>query len=396
MPGRSALPTGASAALRSAGGRGRVAAARACPPGTGMAAGARGTGGTRWCGGAFCWVTALSRAGGPAPHHLGGGGTLQARPGPRLRSRLARTSLRGGRAPGPLSGPRWAGPAARGGGGGATSSRPLGSGRGAPLPFPRAHTARAAARRAWSCPAPCAPRASLPLGRHRLSSPPPSPRLCPWGGGGGRPVGPPRGGEGGGWWPPALLPGRARGAAVPFAASSIRTPALFPPPRRPRWPLPPRRWSSEARAEAQAGSRAGTSRCIRCESHVVRGAVCGRRRPPSEEVDGASRCPLRLGQPCACWAVPRACRSGRGGLYWGLCVATRGGEVTARRRCAAPLVPAAGLLWGRALHLRSQPWAGGEPGHGLSRRSPRGALPGLPGGAGGAGAGGWESRGGGD
>ena len=80
-------------------------------------------------------------------------------------------------------------------------------------------------------------------------------------------------------------------------------------------------------------------------------------------------------------------------LCWGRCVATRGGEVKARRRCAALLVPAAGLLWGRALHLRSQPRAGGVPGRGLSRRPPRGALPGLPGGGGGAGAGGWESRG---
>ena len=79
-------------------------------------------------------------------------------------------------------------------------------------------------------------------------------------------------------------------------------------------------------------------------------------------------------------------------LCWGRCVATRGGEVMARRRCAALVVPAAVLLWGRALHLRSQPGAGGLPGRGLSQRPPRGALPGLAGGAGGVGQGGWKSR----
>ena len=75
-----------------------------------------------------------------------------------------------------------------------------------------------------------------------------------------------------------------------------------------------------------------------------------------------------------------------------------GGEVMARRRCAAPLVPAAGLLWGRAPHMRSQPWAGGVPGRGLSRRPPHGALPGLPGGGGGQGGSGRGvgERGGGD
>ena len=70
-----------------------------------------------------------------------------------------------------------------------------------------------------------------------------------------------------------------------------------------------------------------------------------------------------------------------------------GGEVMARRRCAAPLVPAAGLLWGRAPRPRSQPWAGGVPGRGLSRRAPRGARPRLPGGAGGGGGGGGWGRG---
>ena len=168
-------------------------------PGTGMAAGARGTAGTRWCGGAFCWVTALSRAGGPAPHHLGGGG------GP---CKHARVHDYGRALPehpsgvavplGPFLGRAGPGPPL-GGGGGGTSSRPLGSGRGAPLPFPRAHTARAAARRARSCPAPCAPRASLPLGRHRLSSPP-APLLRPvsaLGGGGGQ-SGRPGEGRGGG------------------------------------------------------------------------------------------------------------------------------------------------------------------------------------------------------
>ena len=81
-------------------------------------------------------------------------------------------------------------------------------------------------------------------------------------------------------------------------------------------------------------------------------------------------------------------------LCWGRCVATRGGEVMARRRCTALLVPAAGLLWGLALHLRSRPRAAGVPGRGLSRRPP--AVPCLGsrgGGGGGARAGGWESRG---
>ena len=255
---------------------------------------------------------------------------------------------------GPVPGRAGPGPPQGGGGGGGTSLHPLGSGRGAPPPFPIAHTARAAARRVRSTPAPCAPRASLPLGRHWQPSPPPFAPSLPWGGGAPSRAAPGRVGGGLLAPRPAAGPHPRRGRLV--LRAPIRTPALLLPPRRPRWSLPPRRWPSEALAEAQAGSRAGTSRCIRCESHVVRGAVCGRHRPPSEEADGAFWCPLRLGQPCACWAAPRACRAGRGGLCWGRCVATRGGgEVMAGRRCAAPLVPAAGLLWGRALHLRSQP-----------------------------------------
>ena len=209
---------------------------------------------------------------GPAPHHLGGGGggTLQARPGPRLRSRLARTSLRGGRAPGSLARPRRAGPDA-GGGGGGTSLRPPGSGRGSPPPVPRARTARAAAHCVRSCPSPCAPRASLLLGRHRRPCPPPSPRLCPGGGGGGAPsrAAPGRGGGGapsraapgrgggGGWRPPAPRPGRALGAAVPYSASPIRTPALFLPPvarvgRCPHVAGPQRHWQRHRQAAERA------------------------------------------------------------------------------------------------------------------------------------------------
>ena len=47
-----------------------------------------------------------------------------------------------------------------------------------------------------------------------------------------------------------------------------------------------------------------------------------------------------------------------------------GGEVMARRSGAALLVPAAGSPRGCAQHRRSQPWAEGVPGRGLSRRPP--------------------------
>ena len=226
------------------------------------------------------------------PHHQGGGGTLQARPGPRLRSRLARTPPRGGRAPWSLAWPRRAGPNARGGGGDVLASPGLRAWLSAPRP-PRPYRAR---RRP--------PRPVLPLHVHAAglaapwprpaALPPPSPRLCP-GGGGGRPAGPPRGREGGGLAAsrPAAGPSPRRGRPVLHVTHPHPRPR--PAPRCPRWSLPPRRWSSEALAVAQTGSRAGTSRCIRFVSHAVRGAVCGRRRPPLEEADGVSWCPLRLG-----------------------------------------------------------------------------------------------------
>ena len=62
----------------------------------------------------------------------------------------------------------------------------------------------------------------------------------------------------------------------------------------------------------------------------------------------------------------RAVRGGGGGGGG----ATRGGEVMARRSGAALLVLAAGSPRGCAQHRRSQPWAGGVPGHGLSRPPP--------------------------
>ena len=237
----------------------------------------------------------------PAPHHLGGGGgggTLQARPGPRLRSRLARTSLRGGRAPGSLAWPRRAGPDAWGGGGGRRPCVPRGPGVAlrppSPAPVPRAPPTAA------SGPAPPrarrGPRCSLANTGGLAPPVAPSP---PWGGGGGAPsrAAPGRGGGGLAASCPAagLRPRRGR----PVLRVTHPHPRPPPAPRRPRWSLPPRRWSSELLAEAQAGSRAGTSRCIRFVLLAVRGAVCGRRRPPLEEADGVSWCPLRLGQPRA-------------------------------------------------------------------------------------------------
>ena len=106
----------------------------------------------------------------------GGGGTVQPRPDPRLRSRLARTSLRGGRAPGPRVWPRRAGPAY--GGGGGTSSRPRGSDRGAPLLGPRAYAVvrRCESRHALPRPtrAPAGPSALRPV----LWAQPPPPLPC--------------------------------------------------------------------------------------------------------------------------------------------------------------------------------------------------------------------------
>ena len=175
--------------------------------------------------------------------------------------------------------------------------RPPGSGRGSPPPVPRARTARAAARCVRSCPSPCAPRASLLLGRHRRPCPPRRPvSALGWGGAPSR-AAPGRGGGGLAASRPAAGPRPRRGR--PVLRVTHPHPRPLPAPRRPRWSLPPRRWSSEALAEAQAGSRAGTSRCIRFVSLAVRGAVFGRRRPPLEEADGVSWCPLRLGQPRA-------------------------------------------------------------------------------------------------
>ena len=272
MPSRCAPPTGASLARRPAGGREIVAAARACPPGTVMAAGARCTGGTRWCGGAFCLVTALSRAKGRRRTTLGGG-TLQARPGPRLLSRLASTSLRGGRAPGSHARPRRARPAA--GGGGVFASPGVRAWLSVPCP-PCPYRARRHPPR---------PVLPLPVRATGLAAPwlapaalpPPLPRVCP--GGRGCPAWPPRGGEGGGWRPPALRPGRALGAAIPYSASPVLTPTLFLPPvaragRCPHVAGPQRHWQREA----QAGSRAGTSRCIDFVSLAVRSAGGGGRR----------------------------------------------------------------------------------------------------------------------
>ena len=242
---------------------------------------------------------------GPAPHHLGGGGTLQARPGPRLRSRLARTSLRGGRAPGSLARPRRAGPNARGGGG-ATSLRPPGSGRGSPPPVPRPPRPYRARRR------PPRPVLPLPVRAAGLAAPwpapaalpPPSPRLCPGGGGGGG-AQPDRPGEGrgGGWRPPALRPGRALGAAVPYSASPIRTPAPVLPPvaragRCPHVAGPQRHWQWHRQAAKRAQVVAFAS-CRMLSAAPCLGAAVRpwRRRTafPGARSDWASR--VLLGRP---------------------------------------------------------------------------------------------------
>ena len=131
---------------------------------------------------------------GPARHHRGGGGVPCRHAWVHDYGRALPEHPSGVAVPLGLL-PGRAGPGPTLGGGGA-SLRPPGSGRGSPPPVPRARTARAAARRVRPCPSPCAPRASLLLGRHRRPCPPLSLRLCL--GGGGRLTGPPRGGEGGG------------------------------------------------------------------------------------------------------------------------------------------------------------------------------------------------------
>ena len=229
-------------------------------------------------------------------------GTLQARPGPRLRSRLARTSLRGGRAPGPLARPRWAGPAARGGGGDVLASpgvRAWLSAPPSPAPLPRAPPPAA------SGPAPArarrGPRCSL-AGTGGLA-PHPWPRLYPGAGGEGRPAGPPRGGEGGGWWPPALRPGRARGAAVSHSASPIRNPALFLPPvaragRCPHVTGPQRHWQRHRQAAERAQVVAFASSRMLSAAPCVGAAVRPWKRRTAllgEPSDWASR--VLLGRP---------------------------------------------------------------------------------------------------
>ena len=76
---------------------------------------------------------------------------------------------------------------------------------------------------------------------------------------------------------------------------------------------------------------------------------------------------------------------------WGR-AAARGGEVMACRSGAALRVLAAGSPRGCAQHRRSQPWAGGVPSCGLSRRPPPPPL--VPGWASGGGRG-LEGEGGG-
>ena len=272
----------------------------------------------------------------------------------------------------------------------------MGSGRGSPPPIPRALTARAAARRVRSCPSPRAPRASLHLGRHRRPCPPPPlPRLCLGGGGAPTPGRPGEGRGGDGGLPPC-------GRAAPEARQSRTRRHPSAPPSSSHPPSPALVAAPTSLVLRGTGRGTGRQHSGHKSLHSLRVACSPRRRvwaPPSALGGGGWRflVPAQTGPAAWCWAAPRACRSGRGELCWGRCVATRGGEVMARRRCAAPLVPAAGLLWGRALHLRSQPWPGGVPGRGLSRRPARGALPGLPGGGG---RGGWgrgvEEQGGGD
>ena len=134
----------------------------------------------------------------------------------------------------------------------------------------------------------------------------------------------------------AIGPRPRRGGPVPRVLSLHPRPLPAPP--------LPALWSSEVQVEAQAGSSAGTSWIIRCESHVVVVAVCGCRRPPAGGGGGrtAPPVPAQTGPAVCFWATRRARWSRRGRLRWGRCVTTRGGEVMARRRCVAPLVPAAG------------------------------------------------------
>ena len=230
---------------------------------------------------------------GPAQHHLGGGGTLQVHD----YGRALPEHPSGVAVPlGPLLGRVGPGPLLRGGGGG-TSLRPWGPGVAlrppSPAPLPRAPPP------AVSGPAPPrarrGPRCSL-AGTAGLA--PPRRPVCALGGGGGSPsrAAPGRGGGGLVAYRPAAGPRPRRSSLVLRVTYSHPRP--LPAPRRPRWSLPPHRWSSEA-LEVLAGSRAGTSRCIRFELHAVRGAMCGRRRPPLEGADGASWCPLRLCRPRA-------------------------------------------------------------------------------------------------
>ena len=124
-------------------------------------------------------MSVLCRARGvtPYPPVGGGGGSVQARPGPRLWSRVARTSLRGGRASGPCVRPRRAGPAILGGGGGGDAlAASWISSQLRHSAHLRAYPAVAVARRAAYCSLSLRPPFLLPYGRSR--GPGPVPVVC--------------------------------------------------------------------------------------------------------------------------------------------------------------------------------------------------------------------------
>ena len=244
-------------------------------------------------------VTAVSKAGGPSPHHPGEGGysagtsgsTTTVAPCPNIPpGRLCLWAPR-------LAAPGWA--RRQGGRGGCRRPRVLGG------PVVALHPpARACARRVLLYTSPHALRAAPPCGQRCWPSPPPRcPLLLPWGGRGallGRP------GEGGGG--AGGLPPHDRVAPVPRRPRSPRP--LSAPPPSPCPPAaragccPPCRWVLGGSGRGTvACSRAGTRRIIRCEWHDFVVVLLGRRRPtaggwtvhPGARSDWASH--VLLGSP---------------------------------------------------------------------------------------------------
>ena len=217
---------------------------------------------------------------------------MQAQPGPRLWSRLARTSLRGGCAPSPCVRPRRAGPAVWRGGDALAAS---GCGLAAPLGVPPRRPC--GCRRASRCIPLFISAPTVSMAGFVGAASFPSCVACwavgwpllPWGGGGGggsrrllaSPTGPPPAL----WWSRTRRPRPVLPPHTPPAAPVGR---CAPPELVPWW---------HGQWHKSRASRAGTRHVNCCDTDIVRHVLAWALPSAPGGNDGASVCLLALGQP---------------------------------------------------------------------------------------------------